>query len=256
MDPRTKAINYLNYLGSRGIRSIKTQPVKDTNSLNPEGLSDTFTSQLSSDDEMKKVSSLKKAFDTDTLFEDADSVNCLDDVRANIGDCKKCRLCEFRTNIVFGEGDPNAKLMFIGEGPGQEEDQTGRPFVGRAGQLLTKIIEAMGLKREDVYIANIVKCRPPANRTPLEDEIVSCAPYLMQQIKVIKPKIIISLGSPATCTMLNEKIKISAIRGTFYDWKDGIKLLPTFHPAYLLRNPNDKKLVWEDVQKVIPLLKD
>jgi DNA polymerase len=146
--------------------------------------------------------------------------------------------------------------MFIGEGPGREEDESGRPFVGRAGQLLTKIIEAMGLKREDVYIANIVKCRPPANRTPLEDEIINCAPYLMQQIKVIKPKVIVTLGSPASCTLLNEKIKISSIRGTFYEWNDGIKLMTTFHPAYLLRNPNDKKLVWEDVQKVMPLIKD
>jgi DNA polymerase len=246
---RAKALSYLNYLGSRGIKNIKSKSLKvtDESSVQPSVRSDT---------EIKKVSSLKNVFDTNTLFEGAEGLNCLDDVRANIGDCKKCGLCEYRTNIVFGEGNPKAKLMFIGEGPGREEDESGRPFVGRAGQLLTKIIEAMGLKREDVYIANIVKCRPPANRTPLEDEIINCAPYLMQQIKVIKPKVIVTLGSPASCTLLNEKIKISSIRGTFYEWNDGIKLMPTFHPAYLLRNPNDKKLVWEDVQKVMPLIKD
>jgi uracil-DNA glycosylase len=211
---------------------------------------------LETDVDLKKVSSLKEVFNTNTLFQGSEGINCLDDVRANIGDCKKCGLCEFRNNIVFGEGDPNANLMFIGEGPGREEDATGRPFVGRAGQLLTKIIEAMNLKREDVYIANIVKCRPPANRTPLEEEIKSCAPYLMDQIKVIKPKVIVTLGSPATCTLLNEKIKISAIRGTFYDWNEGVKLMPTFHPAYLLRNPNDKRLVWEDMKKVIAFISD
>lgn len=248
---RAKALSYLNYLASRGVKSIKSKSSQATDT------GDTFRSSNSfSDTELKKVSSLKNVFDTNTLFEGSEGLNCLDDVRANIGDCKKCGLCEYRTNIVFGEGDPKAKLMFIGEGPGREEDESGRPFIGRAGQLLTKIIEAMGLKREDVYIANIVKCRPPANRTPLEDEIINCAPYLMQQIKVIKPKVIITLGSPATCTLLNEKIKISSIRGTFYEWNDGIKLMPTFHPAYLLRNPNDKRLVWDDVQKVIPLIKD
>ncbi len=253
MDPKTAALNYLAYIDSRGIKNIKsTKSEKTPISLSSE---DTSTS-TTLDSNVKKVASLKNVFDTDTLFEDAESLASLDEVRANIGDCKKCQLCEYRNNIVFGEGNPAAKLMFIGEGPGHDEDETGKPFVGRAGKLLTKIIEAMGLKRDDVYIANIVKCRPPANRTPLEDEVINCAPYLMQQIKVIKPRVIVTLGSPATCTLLNEKIKISLIRGTFYDWKEGIKLMPTFHPAYLLRNPNDKRLVWEDMQKVMPLIKD
>ena len=178
----------------------------------------------------------------------------LEDVKKDLGNCERCQLGGMRTNIVFGEGNPKAELMFIGEGPGEDEDKTGRPFVGRAGQLLTKIIEAMSLKREDVYIANIVKCRPPGNRAPVDDEIIKCAPFLMSQISVIRPKVIVALGSPSTCTLLNEKIKISEIRGKFYDWHYGIKLMPTFHPAYLLRNPKDKGLVWDDMKKVMTFL--
>ncbi|BAI80885.1 uracil-DNA glycosylase [Deferribacter desulfuricans SSM1] len=167
-----------------------------------------------------------------------------------VKDCNKCRLAKNRTNLVFGEGDPNAELMFVGEGPGAEEDKQGRPFVGRAGQLLTKMIEAMKLKREDVYIANIVKCRPPNNRAPLNDEIGACIPYLHKQIEIIKPKYIICLGSIAASALLNTTTAISKIRGSFREFK-GIKVMPTFHPAYLLRNPKMKKLAWEDLQLVM-----
>jgi uracil-DNA glycosylase len=164
--------------------------------------------------------------------------------------CLNCGLGSTRTHIVFGSGNPDASLMFIGEAPGADEDREGLPFVGAAGQLLTKIIEAMKLKREDVYIANCLKCRPPQNRNPLPDEIQKCAPILQKQIQIIQPKIICTLGKFAAQTLLNTEDPISRLRGRFFDY-NGIKLMPTFHPAYLLRNPGDKKLVWEDVQKIM-----
>ncbi len=177
----------------------------------------------------------------------------LQSIREEIGDCKRCRLCEGRTHIVFGVGDPCATLMFIGEGPGEEEDRQGLPFVGRAGQLLTKMIAAMGKTREAVYIANIVKCRPPNNRNPQPDEIAACRPFLMQQISAIRPKIICTLGAFATKTLLETEQAISSLRGRFHRLGD-IQVMPTYHPAYLLRNPAAKKEVWEDLQKVIPFL--
>jgi len=245
-----EAVHYLEYLKSRGIRTVsKTSTTVSTNTT-------TSTSKASSKKEVTNMDIKVQPLINDAFnFNTGDGAgNSLEEIKTFIGDCKKCRLHELRKNIVVGEGDPKAKLMFIGEGPGEEEDNTGRPFVGRAGQLLTKIIEAMKLKREDVYIANIVKCRPPNNRTPADDEVLTCLPYLVRQISAIKPKVIVSLGAPSTCTMFNQKVKISAVRGQFYDWKDGIKLMPTFHPAYLLRNPVDKKLVWEDMQKVMEFL--
>ncbi len=174
----------------------------------------------------------------------------LKEIRAEIGDCKRCKLCKARKNIVFGVGDPNAALMFIGEGPGADEDEQGEPFVGRAGQLLTKIIIAMGLKREDVYIANCVKCRPPNNRAPEPDELDTCMPFLMKQIEAIKPKVIVCLGATAAKDILKTEVPISKLRGKFLDW-NGYKLMPTFHPAFLLRNPNMKRPVWEDMQTVM-----
>jgi uracil-DNA glycosylase family 4 len=176
-------------------------------------------------------------------------------IRDEIGDCQRCKLCQGRTNIVFGVGDPNAKLLFIGEGPGRDEDLKGEPFVGRAGQLLTKMIEAMGLKRSEVYIANIVKCRPPDNRYPEPDEVETCQPFLMQQIAAIKPKVAITLGNLATQTLLQTKTGITALHGTFREW-NGIQVMPTYHPAFLLRNPNMKKPCWEDLKKVIQYLKE
>ncbi len=181
----------------------------------------------------------------------AEKAKALERIREEIGDCQRCiKLCKDRTHIVFGDGDPCAKLVFVGEGPGHDEDVQGLPFVGRAGQLLNKIIEAMGFKRSQVYICNIVKCRPPGNRNPERDEIEACEPFLIKQLEVIHPQIIVCLGTHATQTLLRTKEPISRLRGHFYDYQ-GIKLMPTFHPAYLLRNPPDKRLVWEDMQKVM-----
>jgi DNA polymerase len=180
----------------------------------------------------------------------------LEALREEIGDCKRCRLSSGRKNIVFGEGDPDAKIMFIGEGPGREEDLQARPFVGDAGMLLTRLIEKMGFKREEVYIANIVKCRPPMNRDPEKDEIESCRGFVERQVEIINPQVIISLGRISAQTLIgNTALKMTAIRGHFFDYK-GIPLMPTFHPAYLLRNPKDKWLTWSDAQKVLEKLQD
>ncbi|MDX1764542.1 MAG: uracil-DNA glycosylase [bacterium] len=173
----------------------------------------------------------------------------LEKVRAILGNCTRCRLHEGRRKIVFGQGNPHARLMFVGEGPGADEDRQGLAFVGKAGQLLTRIIEAIGLTREEVYIANIVKCRPPNNRDPKEDEVETCFPFLEAQIRAIRPTIICALGAPAARTLLGVALPISRLRGKFFDLH-GIQVMPTYHPAYLLRNPEAKRLVWEDVQKV------
>jgi DNA polymerase len=168
-------------------------------------------------------------------------------VREELGECTRCKLCRGRTQIVFGVGNPRADLVFVGEAPGAEEDAQGEPFVGRAGQLLTRIIQAIGLRREDVYICNVIKCRPPGNRSPELDEIASCEPFLLKQLEAIRPKLICDLGSPATQTLLKTKEPISRMRGRFFEFR-GVPLLPTYHPAYLLRNPHEKKTVWQDMQ--------
>ncbi|NQT32912.1 MAG: uracil-DNA glycosylase [Candidatus Omnitrophica bacterium] len=173
----------------------------------------------------------------------------LPELKEKVSACRRCSLAETNTNYVFGDGNPKADLMFIGEAPGREEDKQGLPFVGRAGKLLTMIIEAIGLKREDVFIGNILKCRPPDNRNPLPDEIAMCSPYLIKQVELIKPKVIFALGKFAAQTLLNTETPISKLRGKFYDYQ-GIKLMPTYHPAYLLRNPGAKKDVWIDMQVV------
>jgi uracil-DNA glycosylase family 4 len=176
-------------------------------------------------------------------------------VRAEIGDCTRCKLHTMgRTQVVFGVGNPDADLMFVGEAPGADEDVQGIPFVGRAGQLLTKIIEAIGLTRDEVYIANVIKCRPPGNRNPEPDEVETCEPFLFQQIDVIKPKVIVALGKFGAQTLLRTLDPISRLRGRVYDYR-GAKLIPTFHPAYLLRNPSSKREVWEDMKLVRELLK-
>ena len=175
-------------------------------------------------------------------------------VRSDIGDCTRCKLHSLgRRQIVFGVGNPEADLMFVGEAPGADEDVQGEPFVGRAGQLLTKIIEAIGLKREDVYIANVIKCRPPGNRNPEPDEVAQCEPFLFKQIEIIKPKVIVALGKFAAQTLLRTLDPISRLRGRVFDYR-GAKLIPTFHPAYLLRNPSSKREVWEDMKVVRSLL--
>jgi uracil-DNA glycosylase family 4 len=175
-------------------------------------------------------------------------------VRTDIGDCTRCKLhAQGRTQIVFGVGNPGANLMFVGEAPGRDEDVQGIPFVGRAGQLLTKIIEAIGLTREDVYIANVIKCRPPQNRNPEPDEVETCEPFLFQQIDLIAPKVIVALGTFAARALLRTLDPISRLRGRVYDYR-GAKLIPTFHPAYLLRNPSSKREVWEDMKLAKQLL--
>lgn len=181
--------------------------------------------------------------------------NALKALRDEIGECKRCKLSKERTNIVFGEGNPDTRIMFIGEAPGREEDIQARPFVGDAGMLLTRLIEKMGFKREDVYIANIVKCRPLMNRDPEKDEIETCRVFVERQIEIINPEVIISLGRIAAQTLIGiSGLKMTAIRGNFYDYK-GIPLMPTFHPAYLLRNPKDKWHTWNDAKKVLEKLK-
>ncbi len=177
---------------------------------------------------------------------EANDLKCLE---KEVSNCTGCDLYKTRRNLVFGAGNPKATLMFIGEAPGEDEDLQGLPFVGRAGQLLTKIIEAMGLKRKDVYIANILKCRPPNNRMPLPTEVLACEENVRRQIEMIKPKVICTLGKFASQTLLKIQTPITALRGKFQDY-NGIKVMPTFHPAYLLRNPQDKRLVWEDMKKI------
>jgi DNA polymerase len=177
----------------------------------------------------------------------------LESIRSSLGNCTSCRLNSTRRSIVFGEGNPDADIVFIGEAPGAVEDETGRPFVGPAGGLLTNIISAMGLKREDVYIANIIKCRPPDNRDPLPDEVGACIGYLESQIMSIQPKVIVALGRIAAHTLLDSTTPISRLRGTFHTYK-GIKTMPTFHPSYLLQNPLKKRDVWEDIKKVMECL--
>ena len=174
-------------------------------------------------------------------------------LKESVLSCVKCRLAENRTNVVFGEGSLHAKLMFIGEGPGAEEDIQGRPFVGRAGKLLDKMILAMGLTRDAVYIANIVKCRPPDNRAPFRDEAELCKPYLIEQINMIKPELIICLGSIATNYLLNVNVSITKVRGSQQEFQ-GIPVIPTYHPAYLLRSPGKKGEAWEDLKKAMAFL--
>jgi DNA polymerase len=178
-------------------------------------------------------------------------------IKADIGpDCSRCKLHALgRRQVVFGVGNPQADLMFVGEAPGADEDVQGMPFVGRAGQLLTKIIEAIGLSRDDVYIANVIKCRPPQNRNPEPDEVDTCEPFLFQQIDVIKPKVVVALGTFAARALLRTLDPISRLRGRVYEYR-GAKLVPTFHPAYLLRNPGSKREVWEDMKLVRELIKN
>jgi uracil-DNA glycosylase len=171
-------------------------------------------------------------------------------IREDIGDCQRCRLGKTRTHIVFADGNPKAELVFVGEGPGADEDASGVPFVGRAGKLLTQMIEAMGLQRKDVYICNVVKCRPPGNRPPEPDEVTTCSPFLVRQLEVINPKVIVALGATAAKTLLETETGISKFRGQWLDFR-GKKLMATYHPAYLLRNPPAKGEVWKDLQKVM-----
>lgn len=181
----------------------------------------------------------------------------LEEVRAELGDCRRCALSDHRTQIVFGAGNPKASLMFVGEGPGADEDQQGEPFVGKEGQLLTKIVEAMGEQRSSIYIANIVKCRPPNNRAPENEEAAECFPFLKKQIESVAPRFIVALGAVAAAALLQKTVPISEVRGKFQSlpFAPHIQVMPTFHPAYLLQNPEAKKLVWEDMKLVMRKLK-
>jgi uracil-DNA glycosylase family 4 len=192
---------------------------------------------------------------TDPVVSGFSRIETLDDIKADIGPaCTRCKLCTLgRSQIVFGVGNPRARLMFVGEAPGEDEDKKGEPFVGRAGQLLTKIIEAIGMTRDQVYIANVIKCRPPGNRNPENDEVAACEPFLFRQIDVIQPKVIVPLGKFAAQCLLKTMDPITRLRGRQFDYR-GTVLIPTFHPAYLLRNPSAKREVWEDMKKVRAIL--
>jgi uracil-DNA glycosylase len=186
-----------------------------------------------------------------------DSGQALVDLRNDIGDCTRCVLHTLgRRQVVFGVGNPDADLMFVGEAPGADEDLQGEPFVGRAGQLLTKIIEAMGLKRGDVYIANVIKCRPPGNRNPEPVEVATCQPFLLKQIDIVRPRVVVALGTFAAHALLGTDAPISRLRGRVHEFRGGSKLIPTFHPAFLLRSPERKRDVWEDMKKVRALLQE
>lgn len=186
----------------------------------------------------------------DTPRSRAESQAALEALRAEMGDCQHCKLCKTRKQIVFGVGNPVADICFVGEGPGADEDLQGEPFVGKAGQLLTQMIKAMGYQREEVYICNVVKCRPPNNRDPEEEEVLACQSYVLRQIEVIRPRVLVALGKHAAWMLCGEKVPITRMRGT---WKQhrGIPLMPTFHPSYLLRNPDEKRPVWEDLKAVL-----
>jgi DNA polymerase len=187
----------------------------------------------------------------------SDSAETLSALRAEIGDCTRCVLHSLgRRQVVFGVGNAEADLMFVGEAPGADEDIKGEPFVGRAGQLLTKIIEAIGLQRADVYIANVIKCRPPGNRNPDPVEVETCSPFLLRQIDTVRPRVIVALGTFAAHMLLGSDAPISRLRGRVHEYRDGIRLVPTFHPAYLLRSPDKKREVWEDMKIVRALLAD
>jgi DNA polymerase len=193
----------------------------------------------------KRAPSAKK-IDSQTDTAPGDS---LEKIAADLHGCMRCKLCKGRTNVVVGEGSPRAELVFVGEGPGENEDLQGRPFVGRAGQLLDKMIEAIGLSREQVHILNVVKCRPPENRNPEPDEIAACSPFLYRQLDVLKPKVVVALGKFAAQTLLATETRISELRGKFHPYR-GAKLMPTWHPAYLLRNPPSKREAWDDLKAV------
>jgi DNA polymerase len=182
----------------------------------------------------------------------------LDEVRETLGECTRCRLCDGRTQIVFGDGAPDADLMFVGEGPGEQEDRRGLPFVGRAGELLTQMIEkGLGIPRQEVYICNVVKCRPPGNRTPLADEVATCSPFLDGQIAAVEPRVIVALGKPAASLLLGREVAITRVRGTWHEYR-GISLMPTFHPAFILRQytADNRRLVWEDLKAALSRARD
>ena len=245
LDPQTKKhlAARVKYYKEMGIHDFYRRPVEEGVELVPQSAADAVPETVPMKTQISP--SLPPVIN--------DKSSALKLIRADIGDCTRCRLHKGRTNLVFGVGNVNADLMFVGEGPGADEDAKGEPFVGRAGQLLNNMISAMGIKREDVYIANVVKCRPPSNRTPEKDECDTCSPFLMRQIDVIKPKVIVALGAVAAKNLLAVNDSMSNLRGRWYDFRDS-KLLVTYHPAYLLRDPRQKKEAWKDLQMVMKFL--
>jgi DNA polymerase len=232
----------------------KSPPTADKPASNPSLLASSRAGQaaLSSGKVSPPPAAPFPLIKTSSFFEQLERVanDSLPAIREDIGECTRCRLHKTRRHIVFADGNPNADLVFVGEGPGADEDATGIPFVGRAGKLLTQMIEAMGLQRKDVYICNVVKCRPPENRQPQPDEVATCSPFLVRQLEVVNPKVIVCLGATAAQTLLETTTGISKFRGQWMDFR-GKKLLATYHPAYLLRNPPAKSEVWKDLQKVM-----
>jgi len=234
-------------LGVRWVRAGSTVARREPQKPRTDGRTEKKSSPAAPVNQTIPQSAAQKALDGVSTFVISPAGNeSLDSIRSDLKDCMRCKLSPTRKNIVFGSGNPNAELMFVGEAPGADEDEQGLPFVGRAGQLLTKIIEAMDLSRNDVFICNILKCRPPGNRNPETDEIAACEQFLFRQIASVKPKIICALGTFGAQTLLRTTESIGRLRGRLIDYR-GLKLIATFHPAYLLRNPNEKRKVWEDM---------
>jgi len=235
--------SHLNYQKSMGLDRILTDPILKTKEENKSGSKSEYN--MAKDD--KKII---KIAERPEIFETGKKLS-LKEIREDLGECTRCKLHETRNKIVFGAGNPKARLVFVGEGPGRDEDEQGLPFVGRAGKLLTKIIEAMGFTRDDVFICNVVKCRPPSNRNPERDEVDACEPFLLKQLRSISPEVIVCLGSVATSLLLKMKQpRMGDLRGQFHEFHNS-KLMITYHPAALLRNPNFKKPVWEDMKLVL-----
>ncbi len=239
-------------MGRRSIKSAAKNVLASSPAIEPAIVSDPPKVAVPI---IKPPVSMLHVVNAPSLFEAIDRIegDTLERIREDLGECTRCRLHEQRNKIVFGAGNPRAELVFVGEGPGHDEDVQGLPFVGRAGKLLTQMIEAMGLTRDLVYICNVVKCRPPENRKPEDDEVATCSPYLYRQLDAIAPKAIVCLGGTAAQALLKTKDSISRFRGTWFDFRN-TKLLATYHPAYLLRNPAAKGEVWKDLQKVMALL--
>ena len=238
---------HLRFASELGVAGISRDPGWRRRAVGPEGPQEREGLE-------GEVAEARSTEPTVALF--TNQAEALAAIRTDIGDCTRCKLHTLgRRQVVFGVGNPQADLMFVGEAPGADEDIQGEPFVGRAGQLLTKIIEAIGLSRGDVYIANVIKCRPPQNRNPEQDEVDTCEPFLFRQIDVIRPKVIVALGTFAARALLRTLDPISRLRGRVFEYR-GAKLIPTFHPAYLLRNPSSKRDVWEDMKVVKKLLKE
>ena len=235
--------SHLNYQKSMGLDRILTDPILETKEEIKPATNSEYN-MAKGDKKIIRINDQPEIFDTGKKL-------TLDEIREDLGECTRCKLHETRNKIVFGAGNPRARLVFVGEGPGRDEDEQGLPFVGRAGKLLTKIIEAMGFTRDDVFICNVVKCRPPGNRNPEKDEVDACEPFLLKQLRSISPEVIVCLGSVATSLLLKMKQpRMGDLRGQFHEFHNS-KLMITYHPAALLRNPNFKKPVWEDMKLVL-----